>query len=227
MRNFEEIFAIAADRRGGAAAVERLLGHPRPLAELNAIADDRWLAGMTRAVFNAGFNWKVIEAKWDGFEAAFEGFDINRNAMLNDDDLDRLTGDTRIVRNGAKIRSVQHNAQLLVELKAERGNGEHQLAAWPPQDFAGLLEMLGKRGSRLGGATAQYFLRNMGRDGFILGGDAVARLIEEGVIDKPPTSKAAMRAVQAAFNTWMAQSGRSLTEISRVLALSIGEVRYR
>ena len=29
-------------------------------------------------------------------------------------------------------------------------------------------------------------------------------------------------AVQAAFNDWRAASGRSLTEISRVLALSIG-----
>ncbi|MCO5733167.1 hypothetical protein [Rhizobium sp. SSA_523] len=28
-------------------------------------------------------------------------------------------------------------------------------------------------------------------------------------------------AIQAAFNTWKAQSGRALTEISRVLALSI------
>jgi hypothetical protein len=30
-----------------------------------------------------------------------------------------------------------------------------------------------------------------------------------------------MAAVQSAFNDWAAQSGRSLTEISRVLALSI------
>ena len=227
MNSFDDIFAIAAERRGGASAVERLLERPKSIGDLNAIGDDRWLAGMTQAVFNAGFNWKVIEAKWDGFEAAFDGFDIHRNALLGDDDLDRLTRDTRIVRNGAKIRSVQQNAQLLVELKAERGNADHQLAAWPATDFTGLVEMLGKRGSRLGGGTAQYFLRQMGRDGFILGGDVVSRLIAEGVVDKPPTSKAAMRAVQDAFNLWMTQSGRSLTEISRVLALSIGEVRYR
>ena len=55
---------------------------------------------------------------------------------------------------------------------------------------------------------------------FILSRDVTARLIAEGVIDKPATSKTALKSVQAAFNTWMEQSGRSLTEISRVLAMS-------
>ena len=47
------------------------------------------------------------------------------------------------------------------------------------------------------------------------------RLIAEGIIDKPASSKTTMRAVQGAFNTWMDQSGRSLTEISRVVAMSL------
>ena len=31
---------------------------------------------MTRAIFQSGFSWKVIEAKWPGFEEAFDGFDV-------------------------------------------------------------------------------------------------------------------------------------------------------
>jgi hypothetical protein len=50
----------------------------------------------------------------------------------------------------------------------------------------------------------------------------VARLVAEGVVDKAPSSKKAWAAVQDAFNTWRAQSGQSLTTISRVLAQSIG-----
>lgn len=64
-------------------------------------------------------------------------------------------------------------------------------------------------------------MRFMGKESFVLSKDVVARLIVEGVIDKAPTSKKAMKDVQAAFNTWKAQSGRTLTEISRVLAQSI------
>ena len=61
----------------------------------------------------------------------------------------------------------------------------------------------------------------MGKDGFILSRDVVAALIREGVIDKPPSSKKAMAAVQAAFNHWADESGHSLTAISQTLARSI------
>ncbi len=63
----------------------------------------------------------------------------------------------------------------------------------------------------------------MGRDGFLMSPDVVRRLELEGVIASAPTSKRAMDAAQAAFNAWQAQSGRSFSEISRVLALSVGE----
>ena len=47
-------------------------------------------------------------------------------------------------------------------------------------------------------------------------------LIREGVIDKAPTSKADLKAVQAAFNTWTTESGRSQRDVSRILSLSVG-----
>ncbi|MDJ0613747.1 MAG: hypothetical protein QNJ29_08710 [Rhizobiaceae bacterium] len=78
-----------------------------------------------------------------------------------------------------------------------------------------------KHGSGLGGNTGQYFLRMMGKDSFILSRDVTARLIAEGIVDKNPISKKALTQVQQAFNTWMDQSGRGLTEISRVLAMSV------
>ncbi len=220
MRHFEKIYQISADRHGGPTELESKLSKPKPIAELVAMSDDRWLSIITKTVFQAGFNWKVIEAKWDGFETAFDGFDIGRCAFMDDEKFDALLQDTRIVRNGTKIATVRDNAAFLLELRAEGGVGQI-LGGWPSQDYVGLLQMLAKRGSRLGGASAQYAMRFAGRDSFILSQDVTARLIAEGVIDKPATSKKAMAAVQAAFNTWMGQSGRSLTEISRVLAMSL------
>ena len=81
--------------------------------------------------------------------------------------------------------------------------------------------MLKKRASRLGGATAMYFLRGMGVDSFITSTDVSRALIREGVIDKPPSSKRDFDAVQTAFNRWHDESGRPLTHIGRVLACSI------
>ena len=220
MRDFDDIFAIAAERKGGADALEAQLPSPLSAAEIAAIPEDRWLAQFTKSIFQAGFNWKVIENKWPGFEEAFDGFDVNRCAFLNDEEFDALLSNKAVVRNGMKLRTVIDNAIFIQELRDEGGIGK-VVADWPATDFIGLLELLKKRAARMGGMSAPYCLRFMGVDSFILSQDVTARLIAEGVIDKPATSKTAMRAVQGAFNAWMEQSGRGLTQISRVLAMSV------
>ncbi len=221
MQSFAEIYSRAAARHGAQALAARLADQsPKSPAELARIPDDRWLSTMTRCIFQAGFNWKVIEAKWAGFEDAFEEFAPARWAMATDEDLDRLSKDTRIVRNPQKIRTVRENAVFLTDLAKAHGSAARFFAEYPADDQVGLLDILKKRGSRLGGMTAQYFLRFSGKDAFILSRDVTAALIAAGVIDKPATSAGAMRHVQDAFNQWMAESGRTLTEISRTLALS-------
>ncbi len=221
MREFDEIYAIAADRKGGPEALEERLSTPLPDDDLRGIPDDRWLSAMARAVFQAGFSWKVIDAKWPGFEAAFDGFNPAKVANYSDEDMDRLLGDTGIVRHGGKISSVIDNAVFFTDLARDHGSAAAFIADWPDSDFVGLLETLKKRGSRLGGKTGAGALRRMGRNSFLLYPDVVARLKAEGVIDKEPTAKRDLAAVQAAFNTWSDQSGRGLTQISQVLAMSV------
>lgn len=223
MRSFADIFEMAAARHGGAEALEARLSTPKTSDELRAIPPDRWLAEMTKRIFQAGFNWKVIENKWDGFEAAFEGFDPGKIAMMDDADLDRLTSDKRIVRNGAKIRAVRDNAAFLAEINREHGSVGGFFADWPDEDYVGLLDLLKKRARNMGGRSAQYFLRFVGKDSFVLSRDVCRALIREGVVDKEPSSKRDMQAVQAAFNAWRAESGRPMTQISQVLAMSVGD----
>ena len=220
--SFADLYARAAARKGGDAALEDLLTDPKSAAELAAIPDDRWLSDMTRRIFQSGFNWKVIDSKWDGFEAAFWGFDVGRCALMSDEDLDALVSDTRIVRNGAKIRAVRENASFLQDLTAEYGSAARCFADWPAEDYAGLLDMLKKRGSRLGGRVGAITMRFMGRDGYVLSEDVVKALIREGVVDKEPTSRKDLAAVQTAINAWAAESGRPLSHISRVLAFGVG-----
>jgi 3-methyladenine DNA glycosylase Tag len=223
MRDFGDIIALAADRKGGIATLEAKIGET-PVLDPAAIAaqpDDRILSAMTRRIFNAGFSSRVIDSKWPAFEAAFEGFDPHACAFMAEDRFDALTSDKGIVRNGAKIRSVQANAKLVLELAAERGSAARFFAEWPDSDYVGLLDLLKKRGSHLGGDSAMRFLRSIGKPAFVTSYDVVAALIREGVIDRAPGGKRDLALVQAAFNHWSAQTGRNLTEISRILAMSI------
>lgn len=223
MKTFEEIFDRAANRKGGEDALRAMLPSPAKPSDIKDIPADRFLAEMTRAIFQAGFNWKVVDNKWDGFEAAFEGFDISRWHLMSDDDATTLMSDARIVRLAPKVRAVQQNATMLLDIEAEHGNAGKFFSEWPSTDFIGLLAYLKKNGSRLGGSTAQYFLRAMNIDGFILSKDGVAALIDTGVVDREnPTSKRDQRAIQDAYNAWMEESGLPLMAISRVLSMSIG-----
>ncbi|MEX0370552.1 MAG: DNA-3-methyladenine glycosylase I [Tateyamaria sp.] len=186
MRSLNDILAISADRKGGEAEVFAGFEPSADPAVIAAIPDDRWLAQMTRSVFQAGFNWKVVDQMWPGFEQAFHSFDVGRCAMMSDEWFDALCQNTAIVRYPQKIRSVQQNAIFIQECAATHGSFAKMVASWPRDEYAGLLELLKKEGNRLGGSTGQYFLRFMGVDGYILSRDVTARLIAEGVIDKPP-----------------------------------------
>jgi 3-methyladenine DNA glycosylase Tag len=223
MTPFAEIFARAVTRKGGEAALERILATtaPRPPAEIASTPDDRILAEMTRRIFYAGFSSKVIDDKWPAFEAGFDGFDPNACAFMSEEHFDRLLQDRGIVRNAAKIKSVHINAQLLLDLKTEHESAAQFFANWADTDYVGLLDVLKKRASHLGGDAAGRFLRGIGKPAFITSPDMVAALIREGVIDRAPTGKRDLAIVQAAFNRWSSESGRDLTTISRILAMSV------
>lgn len=222
MLEFSVIYKKAAARKGGSVALEALLPKPKTAAQLNRITDDRYLAEMTKCVFRSGFVWKIIENKWSGFETAFDRFDTGACAMLSDEDLEQLGQDARIVRNGSKIAAVRGNAQFIRAVKEECGGFGRYLSAWPADDIVGLWAELKRRGQRLGGNTGPFFLRFVGKDTFMLSSDVVTALVGQKIIDKAPSSKKALATVQTAFNAWRAESGRSLAEISRTLACSVG-----
>lgn len=222
---FAKVRKLAEERKGGKAALDKLVNHHRILSpkQLAKLKDDRYLSMMTRCIFMAGFNWKVVEAKWKGFEEAFYGFNPKGLAHLAPEKWDAYAEDTRIIRNGTKIRSVLDNAHFVWNTAEEHGSFGKYFASWPSEDQVGLMNWLKKEGSRLGGSTATYFIRFIGKDGFILSRDVVARLRASGVeINEQPTSKRDLQRAQEAFNKWHAETGLPYTALSRIAGMSIG-----
>ena len=223
---FKAIRARAEQRKGGAKALEKLLPKKPDMKALAKLADDRILAEMTQRVFCAGFAWSVIENKWPDFEKVFLGFKPAKLIFQPDDFWEALLSDTRIVRNGAKISSVRENAAFVQEIAGEYGSFGKFLAQWPSCDQIGLLNLLSKRGSRLGGNTGQMFLRFLGWDGFVTSQDVVACLRDAGLdIATEVKSKGDLAKVQAQFNAWATETGLPYVHLSRICAMSIGENR--
>ena len=222
--SFKTVRARAEKRKGGATALAKLLPPKPDVKALAKLKDDRVLAEMTKRVFSAGFAWSVIEAKWPGFEAAFLKFDPGKLLLQPDDYWDGLLKDTRIVRNGAKIMSVRANALFVRDIAKEHGSFGKMLAKWPASEETNLLELMAKRGSRLGGNTGQMLLRFIGWDGFVTSKDVVACLRDAGLdIGDEVKSKRDLAKVQEQFNAWAKESGLPYTHISRICAMSIGE----
>ncbi len=221
MISFADIEARAADRKGGVAAMEALLLKPLPLSQLAAVPEDRWLAEMTRAIFQSGFNWDLIDQRWPRFEDAFEDFSVTRWLFMSDDDLDRLLKTPGLVHNAMKLKSVAGNAKFLSDIAKEAGSAGQWFAGWPLERYMELCQALKTRASRLGGRTGQYVMRRMGKDALILSSAVVKALVDAGVVSGEPSSKKDFAAIQKAIDTWHAESGRGLTQMSQILAWSL------
>jgi len=222
VEKFDNIYQRACERHGGAAALKKLMPSVRSPRALARTKDDRWLAEMTRCIFQAGFVWRVVNHKWDDFEDVFFGFPPQKIIMLSPEQLDRFAQNPRIIRNRQKVLTVQHNAQFILDVGKEHGSFGKFVSRWPEDDLIGLFAYLKKHGARLGGMTGQRVLRNMGKDTFVVTGDVVRCLQNAGLdIKDNPTSKREMGLIQAAFNQWQQESGLAYSHISRVGACSL------
>jgi hypothetical protein len=128
---------------------------------LDACGPADYLALISRAVFQAGLSWQLIESKWDAYLRLFEGFDPVLVAAFGEGDVERLMADGGIVRTAKKIRATIGNAQALLALEREPGGFGAYLGSFDSYDV--LAADLQKRFKFLGALGAYYLLFRSGR----------------------------------------------------------------
>jgi DNA-3-methyladenine glycosylase I len=111
---------------GFPAAGRRCFGDGDPL--MAAYHDDEWgvpvhdehalFERLALEGFQSGLSWAIVLRKRDAFREVFAGFDPEKVAALDDDDVDRLVADPRIVRNRSKVLATIANARALLVLHA-------------------------------------------------------------------------------------------------------------
>ncbi|ENV5903578.1 DNA-3-methyladenine glycosylase I [Vibrio parahaemolyticus] len=225
IEKFDAIYQRAAERKGGEDQLEALLSHPLSKEELAAIPNDRWLAAFSMKVFQSGISWSVVRKKWPNFEEVFFGFKIEQLLMLSDEQWETKATDERIIRHLTKVMSIPANARMIHEASIQHGSFGKMVADWPQEKITELWAYLKKHGSRLGGNTGPYTLRQMGADTFILSNDVEAYLRNCKIIEGGKDTKKSHDAANQAFMQWQKESGRSLTEISQIIAFSTGDNR--
>ncbi len=202
MEKFDYIHQRAVQRKGGEKALQKLLPEVRSARALARITDDRFLAQMTRCIFQAGFVWRVVDNKWADFEDVFFGFPPERIILLSAEQIERFASNPRIIRNHQKVRSVQANARYILDVAREYGSFGKFVGQWPDSDLVGLFAHMKRHGSRLGGMTGARVLRNLGRDTFVLTPDVIRCLQNAGAdISNNPGSKRELALINPASMT--------------------------
>lgn len=94
--------------------------------ELRRYHDEEWgreLRGdramferLSLEAFQSGLSWSLILRKREAFRSAFVGFVPALVSRFDDADVERLLGDSGIVRNRAKIEATIANARVVLEL---------------------------------------------------------------------------------------------------------------
>ena len=115
-----------------------------------------YLEVMSKAVFQTGISWRVVDNKWPGIRAAFRSFDPAAIAALTPEDLDAITADPRVIRNRRKIEATVDNARTMLELERSHGTFRDYLRSHG--GFEGTATDLRKRFRFLGDMGAYYFL---------------------------------------------------------------------
>jgi len=121
-----------------------------------------YLEVMSKAIFQTGISWKVVENKWPGIHDAFRGFDYRRVASLTEAELAELSADPRVIRNRRKIEAILHNARTMLDLEEQHGSFQNYLRSHG--GFDATVADLRKWFKFMGEMGAFYFLYVVGEE---------------------------------------------------------------
>lgn len=115
-----------------------------------------YLEIMTKAVFQAGVSWALIDKKWPSFRKAFADFEPTAVADFGEAEIERLCQDASILRSRNKIAGTIKNARTMLELEKEFGSFRDYLHTLP--DYQAASKDLRKRFKYMGELNVYYFL---------------------------------------------------------------------
>lgn len=100
------------------------------------VTDDHTLFEfLTLESAQAGLAWITVLRKREGYRKAFHNFDVEKVAVMTEEDVERLMKFDGIVKNRRKIQSSISNAKLFIEIQKEFGSFFNYLRSFFHGDF--------------------------------------------------------------------------------------------
>lgn len=80
--------------------------------------------------FQAGLSWECVLNKREDFRRAFDEFELEKVCAYNEEDMERLGNDPKIIRNRRKIQAAVTNAQVFRRIRQESGSFSDYIWHW-------------------------------------------------------------------------------------------------
>lgn len=113
-------------------------------------------------IFQAGLSWELVLKKRPMIFEAFMGFNIDKVATYGGADVDRLLGNSGIIRNRLKVSAIIENSRRLQTLRSEFGSFHHWLQVNNPQPLEGWVRLFKAMFKFVGPEVVREFLLSTG-----------------------------------------------------------------
>lgn len=110
----------------------------------------------------AGLSWLTILKKRAAFRAAFADFEVDHVAAFGPSEIDRLMGDSRIIRNRLKLEAAAENARRIQILRQSHGSFAGWLDAHHPRSPQDWTRLFRHTFRFTGGQIVNEFLLSVG-----------------------------------------------------------------
>ena len=124
--------------------------------------DVRFFEYLCLEIFQAGLSWETIVRKRDAMREAMDGFDFHVIARYDDERIDELMDDDRVIRYRLKLESIRHNARVFGNIVEEHGSFLTWLEKNAQDDLDGWVKLFKKTFRFTGPEIVREFLESSG-----------------------------------------------------------------
>jgi DNA-3-methyladenine glycosylase I len=133
-----------------------------PITDDPITGDAALFERLSLEIQQAGLSWILVLKKREALRESFAGFDPRIVAEFGQDDIARLLGDSRIIRNRRKLEAVIGNAARILDIAGEHGSFAAWLDNYHPLDLEDWVRLFRRTFRFMGPEIVREFLVSTG-----------------------------------------------------------------
>lgn len=119
---------------------------------------------LSKAVFNSGFSYQVVNAKWAGTKQIFKNFDPEILSKWSIDEITNALESPKIIRNSRKVNAIVSNAGVFLKLVEKHGSFKNYLFSLRQKSYKSKVKEISSQFKWLGPTGVFFFLWSVGEE---------------------------------------------------------------